>query len=125
MIEGEPGLGRSRFLDVCVLEAKLFGATVLRAGAGEPGSSDYGVVKALGAQLLEAFPNLEPASGVAQAARRARGWNAGSTTPECATSFWSIPRSQHLVIAVDDFDRIDEPSQAILAALTHHCEIGR
>ena len=121
VIEGEPGLGCSRLLDVCVLEAKLFGATVLRAGAGEPGSSDYGVVKALASQLLQAFPNLgqkaawlrQPA--VPEAERRQHH-------AKVRDFFLAIPRSQQLVVAVDDFDRVDEPSQAILAALAHHCE---
>ena len=34
IIRGAPGLGRSRVLDACVLEAKTLGATVLRASAG-------------------------------------------------------------------------------------------
>ncbi len=121
VIEGEPGLGRSRMLDACVLEAKLLGATAIRTGANDAGSSDYAVVKALGAQLLQALPDLS-----AQAA-----WLERQAVPEperrqhharVRDFFLSVSRSQHLVLAVDDFDRVDEPSQAILAAIAHHCE---
>ena len=56
LIEGAAGVGRSRLLDACVLEAKLLGAIVLRADAADAQPGDYGVVRALGAQLLEALP---------------------------------------------------------------------
>src|SRR6185503_1258146 len=90
-------------------------------GANDAGSSDYAVVKALGAQLLQALPDLS-----AQAA-----WLERQAVPEperrqhharVRDFFLSVSRSQHLVLAVDDFDRVDEPSQAILAAIAHHCE---
>lgn len=62
-IEGAAGSGRSRFLDACVLEAKLLGATVLRAepndgGGSERGGTELGVVRALCEQLVRAVPEL-------------------------------------------------------------------
>ena len=71
LIEGAPGSGRSRLLDACVLEAKLLGAAVLRADAGDGAGGDWGVARALGAQLLELMPE-QAASGRASLARRAR-----------------------------------------------------
>ncbi len=58
MIEGDEGVGRSRFLDACVLEGKLAGATVLRAEASDSHTGDWGVVRTILLQLLEALPEL-------------------------------------------------------------------
>ncbi|HMJ03053.1 MAG TPA: serine/threonine-protein kinase, partial [Conexibacter sp.] len=66
LIEGQPGSGRSRLLDACALEAKLLGAAVLRAGAGDADSS-FGVVRALVRQLSALMPKQ-----VARAARLSR-----------------------------------------------------
>ncbi len=57
VIESEPGMGRSRFLDACVLEGKLLGATVLRADASDAHSGAWGVVRVLATQLLDALPH--------------------------------------------------------------------
>lgn len=57
VIESQPGMGRSRFLDACVLEGKLLGATVLRADASDAHSGAWGVVRVLASQLLDALPH--------------------------------------------------------------------
>src|SRR5436189_199403 len=54
-ISGASGVGRSRFLDACLLDAKLLGALVLRADASDA-HTEYGAVRALAAQLMEAAP---------------------------------------------------------------------
>jgi tetratricopeptide (TPR) repeat protein len=139
-IEGEPGMGRSRFLDACVLEAKLLGATVLRADAADGGRGDYGVVRSLAAQLFEAHPEF--------AREAARPWRevlvhvveqlgAGESSPagpaqaaperrhvQAALRDWllAVTRSKRVVLAVDDLERADEPSAALLAALAHKSE---
>jgi hypothetical protein len=138
LIEGEPGSGRSRFLDACVLEARLLGAAVLRADASDGTRGDYGVATVLAEQLTEIVPKL--AADVARLrrgslARVIPGLAAAETEPSggAATErrhvqtalrdwFRAIARSKRIVIAVDDADRIDEPSLAVLAALAHKSE---
>ncbi|HMI92202.1 MAG TPA: serine/threonine-protein kinase, partial [Polyangiales bacterium] len=58
LISGGPGVGRSRLLDACVLEAKLAGSTVMRADAADAHAGDYGVVRAIANQLIEALPEM-------------------------------------------------------------------
>jgi hypothetical protein len=58
LVHGRRGVGRTRFLDACVLEAKLEGAVVLRADAGDALGGDYAVARALATQLLEAAPDV-------------------------------------------------------------------
>ncbi len=58
MIEGDEGVGRSRFLDACVLEGKLVGANVLRIEASDKNTGDWGAVLTALLQLLDAAPEL-------------------------------------------------------------------
>jgi hypothetical protein len=131
LIEGPDGSGRSRILDACVLEAKLLGAVVLRGDAAESSQGEYGLIRSLCSQLLEALPE--------EAARRARPWAdvlgrfvvsahdpSHDASPErrelhAALRNWLlyVARTRHIVLAVDDVDDIDEPSAALLAALAH------
>jgi tetratricopeptide (TPR) repeat protein len=57
-IEGVSGVGRSRFLDACVLEGRLAGATVLRADASDGYSGSWGAVSTLATQLLDVLPDV-------------------------------------------------------------------
>ena len=47
VIEGDPGVGRTRALDACVAEAKRVGAVVVRATASHGASRDFGVAATL------------------------------------------------------------------------------
>jgi hypothetical protein len=134
-VEGPAGSGRSRFLDQCVLEAKLLGATVLRASPGD-GGSDWGVARTLATQLLDAHP--EPAIDAARLSLDVLGHvvpglrMADQPLLEAPTHSqllralrdWvlSLASSFKLVIAVDDVDGIDAPSAAWLAALAYRVE---
>jgi tRNA A-37 threonylcarbamoyl transferase component Bud32 len=149
LVEGAPGTGRSRFLDACVLEAKLLGATVLRAATSEAARGDYGVAIALAEQLLSQFPELASQAaglrrpllatvvpGLAEAETREpspalhgsgeQSAAGGQTRRHLQTAFrdWfrSVARYKRIVIAVDDIERIDEPSAALLGALAHRSE---
>jgi hypothetical protein len=59
-IQGPAGIGRSRMLDACVLDAKLAGLVVLRADAA--GGSDFAVARTLLEQLSAALPDASPVS---------------------------------------------------------------
>jgi tetratricopeptide (TPR) repeat protein len=137
VIAGERGMGRSRVLSEIALEARLRGATVLFAQAARcHGQLSLGQV--LIKQALDALP--EPAR---QAASRpeARALAAlsselaalaserGASTPAVAgevvaqqsVAFVSflleLSRATPLVILVDDVDRLDDGSAALMLAL--------
>jgi hypothetical protein len=138
LVQGVPGSGRSRLLDACALEGKLLGAAVVRADPRDAAGGDWGVARALSARLLEQFPKQE-----AEATRLSRsvvGHVVDDLSVENSQTFtapWpersllirelrdmvlAIAREQQLLIVVDDADRIDEPSAALLAALAHKSE---
>jgi tetratricopeptide (TPR) repeat protein len=136
VVQGATGSGRSRFLDGCVLEAKLLGSHVLRADAGDATRGMYGVARALCQRLFDLAP---------EAARRSAHLHgpilAHVIGPELAGCepvgeppsprkllpafrdlMLSAARSLRLVIAVDDADRIDDASASLLAALAQKSE---
>jgi hypothetical protein len=57
-IESASGVGRSRFLDACVLRGKLSGVTVLRADTTDSRTGNWGAVSAIAAQLVDALPDI-------------------------------------------------------------------
>lgn len=132
LVTGEGGMGRSRFVDACVLEAKLAGALVLRTDAADSAAGPWGAAQALGRQLLRTrnhgapapvlvslFPELRSEQGTLpseppkspQELRAAlltafREWILSATSDAC------------VLVAADDFHRLDEPSAALLALLS-------
>jgi hypothetical protein len=97
LVTAGAGLGRTRVLDAVAVEAKLLGATVLRASA----SAARGV-----------------ASAVAQAFARQLSAGFGDP-PQGPLSEWilQVAQRQPVVVAVDDIHAIDEASTALLATL--------
>jgi hypothetical protein len=132
VIEGDPGIGRTRALDACVAEAKRAGATVARAAASDAARKDYGLATMLARQLLMNLPKHATALGVQERAIL------GSLLPElrrpgdpelqperryiqATLRDWllGLARHQRLMLAVDDIEQVDEPSAALLAMLAH------
>jgi hypothetical protein len=131
MLLAEPGMGRSRMLDACALQAKPLGVVVLRAQATAAQSS-FAVALGLVRQLLEALPSecrsagfpelFEPAAGIDHGALRLKSSAELSANPEVLQQticrfMLTVSRARPLLVAVDDVQRIDEPSAATLAAL--------
>jgi len=139
LVQGVAGIGRTRFLDASVLEGKLAGATVLRADAGDAWAGDYGVVRALIEQVWEKLPDVvfatvRPHAGVLGHLSPELSQRVGQTTLtvfedrrqlrptiqlELRAWLSELSRIKPLVIAIDDFHLLDEPSAAFLAALSH------
>ncbi|MET0389642.1 MAG: protein kinase [Polyangiales bacterium] len=139
VIEGSEGIGRTRFLDACLLEATLAGQLVVRVDADDAVSGDYGAARALARQLLllipqlareHAAPRLERlVSVIPELNESGRGNENGPVSDvhqlvpraqvQRALHDWlvALSRQQPIVLAVDDFHRIDEPSAALIALL--------
>jgi hypothetical protein len=141
-IEGVAGAGRSRMLAACLLEAKLLGIRVVRADASDNATGDYGVVRALCAQLWQDAPELceQAAQGrermlahvlpaLAPRVVRDEGSQDGSDPARPAARkrlqsairdfLTAFARERPLAIGVDDVESIDEPSAALLGLLAH------
>lgn len=142
VVQGVSGVGRSRFIEACTFEGKLIGATVLRSDASDAQTGDYGVVRSLVKQIIDAFPDTarkELESRVAdlrrvlpdlfRQKRRVKLELAEPTADirarvqsQLCEWFIDLSQSRCLCIAVDDVHRIDEPSAAFLAYLSHQLE---
>jgi len=146
LLTGASGVGRSRLLDACVLEAKTLGFTVLRATASGTREA-FAIARALTAQLLDALPSdgavqlaselfapppATPGGDVEQTASLRpvlRDFSdpkldgAELQTALCR-SLKNVSRGHPLLIAVDDVHRIDRPSAALLAELIELTERG-
>ena len=117
LIAGVAGIGRSRLLDACVLEAKTLGLTVLRAtasGTREP----FALARRLADDLLAALPTNDNA---APALTRL----AGEELQQSICRFLlTVSRAHPLLVAIDDVHRIDQASAAVLAALIDRANRG-
>jgi hypothetical protein len=118
LIRGAAGVGRSRVLDACVLEAKLAGSIVLRADAAD--GSDFSVSRALVDQLEQAVPEALRLVQPELAALADRS-EAHAVRPQLQAALQqhllAAADRYSLVLAIDDLHLIDEPSAALLALL--------
>jgi tetratricopeptide (TPR) repeat protein len=134
--EAVPGLGRSRLLDACVLEAKTAGATVLRV-VGTATSDPFDAARAIATELFDALPDAaercaaavgasdlllsaaNPASGISAPALEPMQADRHRTLTSLHAWIAAVAGEQLLVVAADDIEHIDEPSLALLASLAH------
>jgi serine/threonine-protein kinase len=137
LLEGAAGSGRSRMLDACVFEAKLLSALVVRANAGDA-NLPWGVARTIGSQLFallpaEALEATRLTAGVlAHVIEELSPENNNTVTvsaPERSLILrefrdfvLALAKRNRVLIAIDDVDRIDEPSLAWLSALAAKCE---
>jgi hypothetical protein len=138
LFTGGSGVGRTRLLAACLLEAKLLGALAIRADATDA-KEDYGVVRALASSLLEAAPELGERCAESRLALLGHALpQLVANRPELQLEtfddenrlrsavlaalrgwFVAFSRERPLLLAVDDLHAIDEPSAALLALCAH------
>lgn len=134
-IVGESGSGRTRVLDACVQEGKLLGAMVVRADAHAGPHSDWAVARSICMQLLpelatafKGFPRHVLGRVIASVQAGESGGSALSALDrdlvlrELRDFLLALTRGQRLVFAIDDVDRIDEPSAALLSLLAQRAD---
>jgi serine/threonine-protein kinase len=126
--EGTCGSGRSRFLSACVLEGKLAGRKVVHVAAGEAGAQRYGVARAICRQLFTLAPQSAHRAARAHGSLLAHVLDPGlvgaspssGATPadrilRALSDFVAgVSQDVDLVIAIDDADRSDDESMALL-----------
>jgi tetratricopeptide (TPR) repeat protein len=137
LVEGESGMGKTRLLREIELEAKLAGAFVARARGDADGP--YGVVRALAELLVSRSPDSLETPGSTRVNRLLSPLHALESTPEAAMarklvdhreerlemqvalSGWLAAFSEDVpvVFIVDDLQRVDEGSAAVLASLAY------
>jgi len=146
VVEASSGLGKSRVLRELGLEAQLAGMRVLEV-AGDLGRSPWGVMQALVSRALALVPEGVNAIDREHRARLARTFPAlasrlaATAEPRAApvaepaeqrirvqsslVALWrALLRSSPLAILVDDLQRCDEASAAVLAALVRSGDDG-
>ena len=133
LIRAAPGLGRSRVLDALALEAKTKGASVLRARiqvAEQPFTTalalaEHALVALDGDSFARRFPDLfeqVKTDATGQQRARLRPLAELAADPERSQRALSefllaVSRVHPLLIALDDVERIDEPSAAVLVSV--------
>jgi hypothetical protein len=121
LLRGGPGVGRSRLLDAVAVTAMTRGALVLRATAsGNP--VRFAVLRALLEDVLGAIPPDSIPGGFSELFESPRVLRDLAQAPvelqQTASRFLlAISRLQPIVLAIDDVERIDSESAAVLAAL--------
>ncbi|MEX1367997.1 MAG: AAA family ATPase [Nannocystaceae bacterium] len=135
LVEGRSGMGKTRLLREIELEAKLAGAVVLN-GEGGSTAGPYALVRELARQLerrgrrrhsaqhAALIDRLLPEPGAPEAgAERAGGRDHREDRAAVQAAFgdWLVAFAVHrtLVIIVDNLQRADEGSAAVLAGLAH------
>lgn len=126
LVRGEAGMGRSRFAVHCVLEAKLLGATVARADAGD-GAIPFGAARELAKQVAQALPDLARELPTSQQELLFDPGDAdgGEMPAPLASALQTALRSfmlraasrKPLVLVLDDAHRVDERSAALFGLL--------
>lgn len=118
VVEAKAGLGRTRMLDACVLEAKLAGANAARVGASNTEGAAYLAMRTLVGLLHEGVPHLPPPPELDQPGDQPRA----DLLRAVRSWLGAACNERPCVLVVDDYHRIDEPSAAMLAALADTAE---
>ncbi|HMI93702.1 MAG TPA: AAA family ATPase, partial [Polyangiales bacterium] len=139
LVRGAAGMGRSRFLDACALSAKLAGVTVLRTSPATAPNGPFAAAQALASQLLELLPDETLAAAAPQgqvlcqllpALRSKLGRTSDRPSLDIQQQgqaalrgfLLEIASKRPLLIAIDDIERFDPDSRALVALLAHKAQ---
>ena len=143
LVRGTSGIGRTRLLDAFTVSAKLAGLTVSHATATSVANHAYAIARSIVGQLLDTVSDDVLAAALPQdvgsdALREACSREMSSTEEQLESSpaavllrsqvglrtfVLAIAQRCPLLIAVDDVDRLDPESRALVTLLAH--EAGR
>jgi tRNA A-37 threonylcarbamoyl transferase component Bud32/tetratricopeptide (TPR) repeat protein len=140
LIEGDAGIGRSRFLQELALAARVRGALTLSGDAGS--RRPYAIVQRLLTELHrelrdELRPHLEPhASLLGSLSPYGRASRSAAQEQSLAEArarlqnalikiFVNLGRTRFIAILIDDLQQADEESFAFLTALAHSAAQSR
>ncbi len=139
MIEAPSGAGKSRMLREVGLEAQLAGIRVVRADSDVANRGPYGIVHELARGVFAVVPDAAQAAARKRAPLLARVITSlrADVKPakplgdpaedrmqlqnELAAFFLDVSASHAIALVVDDAQRCDEASAAVLATLAHNC----
>lgn len=114
LVRAEPGAGSTRFVDACVMEAKLVGVLVARADASLVGHGAFAALREVIEQWSTALP---PAAAQSMRSVLAHVGLDESVHARIAADLLTCARDRALLLAVDDAHRIDAGSLAVFALL--------
>ncbi|MDD9944807.1 MAG: serine/threonine-protein kinase [Myxococcales bacterium] len=137
LVLGEAGVGRTRLMDACVLQAKLHGIAPVRVDGEEATGQRLEAATALASQLLEACPEQTLAAAdpdwdvlcrlLPELRERAPARAVEELDPDVvheralpALRDWllAIAKEQPLLVAVDEVERLDAESRNLVALLS-------
>lgn len=140
IVEGPTGMGKTRLLTELGLEAQLRGAVVVSVTSESAGRGPYAMIRAIARGLITVHrdratraavphagavvrivPELGEKLGLKRPPRPSRDPNEERLRLQAALVDWLLgcAADQPLVLIVDDAQRCDEASAAVLASLAH------
>jgi hypothetical protein len=136
LLRGARGVGRSRLLDASVLAGKLAGLAVVHVACAGVTRGPHAVVRAIGGQLLEMLPSETQRAAAVHApvlhailpalrasapepapTSQADGEAERGTSAALRELVIAVARNKPLVLAIDDVERCDLQSLAVIALL--------
>ena len=130
LISAAPGLGRTRMLDACALEARTIGFSVLRATLHVDETPGISLVHTLSRELRRAAPGQAPSIAPKARAVTSRSTahavrKRGAETVGLTRWVARVSRQHPLLIIVDDCEQLDDLSLGLLCKLVQRASKQR
>ncbi|HEY5921392.1 MAG TPA: AAA family ATPase, partial [Kofleriaceae bacterium] len=140
VIEAPSGTGKTRMLREVALEAQLVGMTVIRADSDAANRGPYGIVHELARGLFAVIPDAANRAAAGRAPLLARviaslrervkpapplgdpAEDRMQLQNEVAAFFLDVASTHSIALVIDDIQRCDEASAAVIATLAYQAE---